>query len=268
MEQEYTSQQYRQSLPGPTTLQMSPIIGKRPPPGTLERPSSSAPRAIQPKPRPEAERYSEIRPGVPIPRVPEPRRGEPPRKRGRPSKLDIQQRNRRAEEEAARLQPHLARPNHTPRAGYRVGPPHTASPGGPQTPYSPAMAQRPPPSEQMREPDPPTPMSVQYHGTETPPSQIQGIQAQRIPRPQPIQPRVEGGAMLQDSPMIIEAKEPSRAAPDPDPRMSPTSGPVSGNGQRPEGTTTIAATKPESPVSRERASSIQAAEGLEEDKGS
>ncbi|KAK2880188.1 hypothetical protein FQN49_000481 [Arthroderma sp. PD_2] len=281
MEQEYSSQQqYRQSLPGPTTpLQMSPIIRKRPPGSSLERPPFSAPRLIQPKPHPEPGRYpvSEVRTGVPIPRAPEPPRGDTPRKRGRPSKVEMQRR-RMAEE--ARSQSHPARPNNTtPRPGYGAGILPAAPPGVQQSPYSPAMGQRQPP-EQMRELDPPTPMSVQYHGSNTPPSQTQDIQVQqRVPRPQPLQPRVEGGAMLQESPMIIESKEASREAPAtaPDIRMSPTatsaSGNGHGNGQRPEGITTPApaapaSTKPESPASRERASPVQTVSSMEEDKGS
>ncbi|KAM5485111.1 hypothetical protein McanCB56680_002031, partial [Microsporum canis] len=263
---EYASQ-YRQSLPGPTApLQMSPLIRKRSAPSG-ERPLASAPRAIQPKPQTDTGRYSlsEIRTGVPIPRAPEPPRGDTPRKRGRPSKVEMQRR-RIAEE--ARSQSHPARPNNTtPRPAYGGILPAT-SPGVPQHSYSPTIGQRPP--EQMREPDPPTPMSVQYHGTETPPSQTQDIQVQRGPQPQqPLLPRIEGSAFLQESPMIVESKEPSRPAPEP--LMSPAEIPAGGKGQRPESPAAAAATasaRPESPVSRERASPEQAVASPEEEQGS
>ncbi|EFR00868.1 hypothetical protein MGYG_03871 [Nannizzia gypsea CBS 118893] len=273
MEQEYTSQ-YRQSIPGPPApLQMSPIIRKRPaPPG--ERPLASAPRAIQPKPHTaDTSRYSmsEVRTGVPIPRAPEPPRGDTPRKRGRPSKVEMQRR-RIAEEARSQAHP-AAQPNHTtPRPGYAVGILPATSPATSQTPYSPAMGQRPPP-EQPREPDPPTPMSVQYHGTETPPSQTQDIQVQRGQRPQqPLMPRAEGARHLQDSPMIIESKDSNRPAQE---SQNPQAeAPPSGNGQRPDTVVSAATTtptgpaKPESPGNRELISPEQPDTSPEEDKGS
>ncbi|EZF28598.1 hypothetical protein H101_07722 [Trichophyton interdigitale H6] len=275
MEQEYASQ-YRQSIPGPPApLQMSPIMRKRPAPSG-ERPLASAPRAIQPKPHAsDTTRYSisEVRTGVPIPRAPDPPRGDTPRKRGRPSKAEMQRR-RIAEESRSQAHSASQQPNNTtPRPGYAAAGLPAVSPGTSQAPpYSPAMGQRAPP-EQMREPDPPTPMSVQYHGTETPPSQTQDIQVQRGQRPQqPLLPRTEGGRILQESPMIVESRDLNRPAQEA--RHGQTEASAGSSGQRPDTAASAATTtpsgpsKPESPGNRERISPEQPDTSPGEDKGS
>ncbi|EAS30734.3 uncharacterized protein CIMG_06213 [Coccidioides immitis RS] len=94
MEHEYTHA-YRRSFPGPPApAQTSPENRKRPlPPLGLDK-TSSAHRAIQPKPTPPGETFqaAQARASLRIPRLPDPARGEPPRKRGRPSKAEIQRR--------------------------------------------------------------------------------------------------------------------------------------------------------------------------------
>ncbi|KAI1932429.1 hypothetical protein LOZ58_000829 [Ophidiomyces ophidiicola] len=99
MEHEYPYP-YRQTFPAPPIPpQISPGLRKRPLPAISQDKSAPAPRAIQPKPAPSAEAFQapQARPALQIPRLPDPARGEPPRKRGRPSKVEIQRRAQMAQ---------------------------------------------------------------------------------------------------------------------------------------------------------------------------
>ncbi|EEP79324.1 predicted protein [Uncinocarpus reesii 1704] len=94
MEHEYTHA-YRPGLLGPPApVQTSPGSRKRPLHPTPPDKSTNAPRLIQPKPTPpgEALQPAQARPPRRIPRLPDPTRGEPQRKRGRPTKAEVQKR--------------------------------------------------------------------------------------------------------------------------------------------------------------------------------
>ncbi|PGH06474.1 hypothetical protein AJ80_08168 [Polytolypa hystricis UAMH7299] len=98
MEQDYTYSQHHQSLPGPTNqLQISPGSRKRAlAPSQLDKSAAQLPRAIQPKPLSTPGPFGTVEMHSPVQMSPTTTirgpTGEPPRKRGRPSKAEQQRR--------------------------------------------------------------------------------------------------------------------------------------------------------------------------------
>src|SRR5204863_7520587 len=92
MEREYAPTQHRQSFPGLTAPQVPPGSRKRPLfPHIAEK---SVPRPIQPKPPSARFPGPEIRTPIHMSPSAEGTMGEPPRKRGRPTKAEIERRTR------------------------------------------------------------------------------------------------------------------------------------------------------------------------------
>src|SRR5438034_7288950 len=105
MERDYAPPQHRQSLPGPMAPQFSPGSKKRPLyPQTV--------RVIQPKPPSARFPGPEIRTPIQLSPSAESTVGEPPRKRGRPTKAEIERRTRIAQ---ARGEPYPPLKRPTPR---------------------------------------------------------------------------------------------------------------------------------------------------------
>ncbi|PGG95871.1 hypothetical protein AJ79_09830 [Helicocarpus griseus UAMH5409] len=173
MAQEYRHlPSHRQSLSGPTApLQMSPGDRKRPLPALqLERPLPGH-RAIQPKPIPGGG-YSSAQTRTPqhlSPTADSHMYNEPPRKRGRPSKVEIQRRNMVAQARGETYPPmNLARPGIHPA-------PSAPTPTTVETPTLPAI--RP---QIMGSPV----YGSQVQHTDALGSQTQDIQVHRAPRAQ------------------------------------------------------------------------------------
>ncbi|KAG5301156.1 AT hook domain-containing protein [Histoplasma ohiense] len=173
MSQEYGNISQRQRLSGPTApLQISPGDRKRPPPFQVEKPPAGH-RAIQPKPIPPG-RYpsTDIRtPQQLSPNVDNSLFSEPPRKRGRPSKAEIQRRNQLAQ---ARGDPYPPVNRHPPRFGVQLAPSLLTGTSSEPVPFS-----------SMR----PQVMDSHAHGGPIQPtdafgSQTQDIRVHRAPRSQ------------------------------------------------------------------------------------
>ncbi|WEW56475.1 hypothetical protein PRK78_001919 [Emydomyces testavorans] len=127
MEHESAHPPYRQNFPGPPASgQTSPGGRKRPLPPLVGDKSTSAPRAIQPKPTAPGEAFQTPpgRAALQIPRLPSAGRGEPPRKRGRPSKAEIQRRTLIAQ---ARGEQYPAPKRQIAKKGFAAASPTTVS---------------------------------------------------------------------------------------------------------------------------------------------
>ncbi|KAL1959012.1 hypothetical protein VTO42DRAFT_3253 [Malbranchea cinnamomea] len=94
MEREYAHNQQRSGFRPIAPLHSSPGTRKRPLADLHSPQATSMPRAIQPKPPNVIDPFppSESRPPVAIPRITDPPTGEPRKKRGRPSKAELQRR--------------------------------------------------------------------------------------------------------------------------------------------------------------------------------
>ncbi|KAK2746172.1 hypothetical protein FQN57_003294 [Myotisia sp. PD_48] len=264
MEQEYTTQQppYRQqSIPGPTTpMQISPTSRKRPlaPPISERMPSSapSAPRAIQPKPSVGGERFSapELPLHMPISRMPEQHRQIGPRKRGRPSKADVQKRLWLSQQQQSSIpapRPSISRPYGPTVPGMHPSP----FPSGPTlSPHSPVQLTEPLRQTNFQPRGPPEllgPQSTQ---------DVQDIQVRRPPRPQP---RMESG-IFQDPPPESKEATPRTL---PDVRLSPTSmAPPIPSSSEPTESPSIS-TRHEVPVCGDETSPVQTNPNISDGKG-
>lgn len=173
--------QHRQSLSGPVApFQMSPGTKKRPLfPFQPDR--TATPRAIQPKPIPTSGRYSfNTEPNTPVQPLPVQSTpaatsptGEPPRKRGRPSKAEIQRRSMVAQAKGESY-PSPRRPPQKPLLTTPVPPSATLEPS-PLPGNAHAPDTRPPEmhlgglgSMRPSRIDPPGPQDLQLHGISRP----------------------------------------------------------------------------------------------------
>lgn len=276
MEQEFSHIHYnRQSLPSQNPpFPLSPTSRKRPISATLPADRVSGPRAIQPKPTLGGERLitPNVNAAVPIPRFTEPFRGDTRRKRGRPSKADIQRRNMLNQP----MIPPTALPKSTVPSSISSHDPSPTTPGLPPSLLMSGGPQRPISLDRMRdtEQERPSISMPQFQATDVPGSQAQDIQSHRISRPPP---RMESGIFTETGPgpgpgaaTGLEPKEPiSRTILDNQMAGSPTSlGPSLGSsaGQRTEGPGTFTSSGGGTPVCVDSTPAASAVSGLEEEK--
>ena len=216
MDTEYPPPQYQPSYGGPIApLQTSPGSRKRPlAPVSSSSQLSPGPRAIQPKPPHVTSHFQppEGRAPVPIPRLSDPTTGQPPRTRGRPSKIEIQRR------QAAQGMVDPYRPAgplpHPPPSTTQASPMEGSTPGSAPPLSAPTTQQHTPtPPEQGAQPQQPasSPPTHQTHGTEARRSSAPDVDVGTV---QPIATASGSGASKESTPRtILDGRVPPSSAP-------------------------------------------------------
>lgn len=218
MDAEYPQPQHQPSFAGPIApLQTSPGSRKRPLAPVPSSQVSPVPRAIQPKPPTATGHFQvpETRAPVPIPRISDPTSGERPRKRGRPSKLEIQRRQA-AQGMVDPYRPSAPHPQPTPAT---TQPSPMATAPGSVPPLSAPTPQQHTPEQITRPQQQPAPLQQQTHGTEARRSSAPGVDVGTVP---PITTTTSSVASKESTPRtILDDRAPSFSVP-----LGPSLGPA------------------------------------------